>query len=66
MPKLTDLQLQKISDILVIVGEVIFALIVIPYFLDISKKDTKVLFLGLLLTLINWLLSVIMIKKINK
>ncbi len=61
--KFTDLQLRKISDILVVIGEVMFAVIVIPYFLDIQNKDGRILFVGLLVTATSWVLSVIIVQK---
>lgn len=64
--KLTNLQLEKFADIIIIVGQVIFASTVIPFFVGVDKPDSSMLLSGWTITIACWVVSLIMVGRIKK
>ncbi len=58
----TKTQLDKLSDILINIGTVIFASSVVPPVLRIAKIENAVFIAGLILTFISWSFSIIVVK----
>lgn len=63
---LTDSQLEKISDILVVIGEVLFISFVIRFFVGFGKPNILVIILGSILTIVCWVFSVIIVKRVKR
>lgn len=63
---LTDSQLEKISDILVVIGEVLFISFVIRFFVGFDKPNILVIILGSILAIVCWVFSVIMVKRVKR
>lgn len=63
---LTDSQLEKISDILVVIGEVLFISFVIRFFVGFDKPNVLVIILGSILTIICWVFSVIIVRRVKR
>lgn len=62
---LNDPQIKKLSDIFVIVGEVLFASIVIPFFLKVDGIDKNVLYSGWILTVVFWFTAIMIVGRIK-
>ena len=63
---LTETQLNKFSDILVVIGEVLFASTVIPTVFGIENLDPDVLPSGLTITLFSWFYSIYILRERKK
>lgn len=58
-------QVEKISDVLLVMGEIIFASAVIPGILGISNLESSVVPSGIMITPACWFNSVIILKGID-
>jgi hypothetical protein len=58
----TDSQLDKLSDILIVIGEVLFASVVVPFFLGIDKVELPVIISALWLMTVSWVGSLLIVK----
>jgi len=58
----TDSQLGKLSDILIVIGEVLFASVVVPFFLGIDKVELPVIISALWLMIVSWVGSLLIVK----
>lgn len=63
--RLSSLQLQKLSDILVVVGEVLFATVVVPFFLKVDGIDINVVYSGWILTVVSWFTAIMIVGRIK-
>lgn len=70
MKNFTDAQLDKLADVFISMGTVIFALTVIPFFLKTEKIEVLVFFAGSLLTFLcwffSWFFSIMVVKEIKR
>jgi len=64
--KLTDSQLDKLSDLLISIGQVLLASVVIPFFFGIDRIESTVIPSGVVLMLGSWVLSLLVIRKVKK
>lgn len=62
---LTDSQLNKISDILVVIGEVLFASVVVRFFVGIDRPNILMLSLGTIITITCWTSSVFIVRRVK-
>lgn len=62
----TKTQLDKLSDILINIGTVLFASSVAPPLLRIAKIESFVFIAGLVLTFVCWLFSIIVVKGVKR
>ena len=63
---LTDKQLEKISDVLVAIGEVLFASFVARSFFGIETNNLFMLSLGLILSLLCFGLSITLVRRVKE
>lgn len=62
---LVDSQLSKISDILVVIGEVLFASIIVRFFVGVDKPNLLMLSLGTIITITCWTSSVFIVRGVK-
>ena len=60
---LTKSQLDKLSDILINMGTVLFASVVVSFLLRIGVVEAGVFFAGLLLTFLCWSASILVVRR---
>ena len=60
---LSNSQLDKLADVLINMGTVIFAVAVVPFFLKTEKIEPRVLFAGLALTFLCWSASIVLVRS---
>jgi len=65
MEGFTDSQLDKLADILILAGQVLFASLVVPFFSG-GNVNPNALVSGGILTSTCWLLSLFLIKGVEK
>ena len=63
---LNDSQLDKLSDILIVIGQVFFASIVVPFFFGLDRVESDVIRSGIALMLGSWIVSVLIVKRMRK
>lgn len=63
---LSDSQLDKLSDILIAVGQVFFASIVVPFLFKFDMIESDVLLSGVALTVGSWVASLLVVKGRKK
>ncbi len=64
--KFTDSQLKQLSNIFIVVGEVLFATVVIPFFFGVDKPQLDKVLSGVILTYISWVLSLYVVRKTKR
>lgn len=63
---LTNSQLNKLSEVLVAMGEVLFASLVVPFFIGIDNIHFIVVILGIISTSSCWITSIVIVRRIRK
>lgn len=66
MIKFTDSQLYQLSNILVVVGEVLFASVVIPFFFGVDKLELNKVLSGVILTYLSWVFSLYFVRNVKR
>lgn len=66
MIKFTSIQLQKLSDIFILIGGIVFGSMVIPFFIKIDQPNPAMLISGLGISIICWLLSIWVVRGVKK
>ncbi|OGE37483.1 hypothetical protein A3F00_01295 [Candidatus Daviesbacteria bacterium RIFCSPHIGHO2_12_FULL_37_11] len=66
MKKLNNIQLQKLSDIFILIGGIVFGSTVIPFFVKFDKPGVVMLISGLLLSIFCWLFSLFIVKGVRR
>jgi len=64
--KLTSIQLQKLSDIFILIGGIVFGSMVIPFLIKVDQLNPQMLILGLLLSVMCWVVSLWFVKGLKK
>lgn len=66
MKNFTYAQLDKLADILINIGTVLFASVVVPFFVRIYQIADFVFYGGLLLTFICWFFTIVIARRIKR
>ena len=64
--KLTDVQLEKLTDIFIIIGQIIFASTVVPFFIEVDKPDPIMLTSGWSISIICWTIGLLIAGRIKE
>ncbi len=59
-------QLDKLADILIGIGQVLFASIIVPFLFNLDTVESGVIPSGLVLMFGSWIFSLVLIKKVKK
>lgn len=62
---LSNAQLDKLADVLINMGTVIFAVAVVPFFL-VKEFDEGAFYTGVVLTFVCWVSSIIIVRRNKK
>lgn len=62
----SDSQLDKLSDILIAIGQILFASIIVPSLFGLDKIEPGVIPSGLALMLGSWIFSLWVIREVEK
>lgn len=63
--KLTNSQLDKFSDILIAIGQVVFASIILPSFFGLDTVKSEVLPSGLVLMFGSWIFGLLVVRGVE-
>lgn len=66
MKKLNSIQLEKLSDIFILMGGIVFGSMVIPFFLKFDRPEVIMLISGLLLSIFCWVFSLFIVKGVKR
>lgn len=64
--KFTDLQLEKLADIFIFIGQIAFASTVVPFFIEVDKPGPIMLTSGWSISIICWTIGLLIVGRIKR
>ena len=64
--KLADLQLEKLADIFIFIGQIVFASTVIPFFVQVDRSNPLMLPSGWSISIICWTIGLLIVGRVKR